>query len=123
MADRSDLREEEAKFLTGHAGGAGTSRDGVLERIRDALGLDYGGVDFAVARDGESLLFEANATMTILRRARILTGTIAAGRSHLSSTRRDSCDDRGRALRAQRKMRSENRVQKSQQFQEAFRQN
>jgi glutathione synthase/RimK-type ligase-like ATP-grasp enzyme len=36
-----------------------------LERIRDCLGLDYAGVDFAVGRDGNVLLFEANATMVI----------------------------------------------------------
>jgi glutathione synthase/RimK-type ligase-like ATP-grasp enzyme len=36
-----------------------------LERIRDALGLDYAGVDFGLGPDGELLLFEANATMVI----------------------------------------------------------
>ncbi len=66
MADRSDLREEEAKFLTAMPEVLGPRAMGALERIRDALGLDYGGVDFAVARDGSLLLFEANATMTIL---------------------------------------------------------
>jgi glutathione synthase/RimK-type ligase-like ATP-grasp enzyme len=36
-----------------------------LERIRDALGLDYAGVDFAVTAEGEILVFEANATMVV----------------------------------------------------------
>jgi glutathione synthase/RimK-type ligase-like ATP-grasp enzyme len=36
-----------------------------LEKIRDALGLDYAGVDFGVGPDGDLLLFEANATMVI----------------------------------------------------------
>jgi glutathione synthase/RimK-type ligase-like ATP-grasp enzyme len=36
-----------------------------LERIRDCLGLDYAGVDFAVGPGGDLLLFEANATMVI----------------------------------------------------------
>jgi glutathione synthase/RimK-type ligase-like ATP-grasp enzyme len=37
-----------------------------LEQLRDALGLDYGGVDFGLAPDGRILLFEANATMAIV---------------------------------------------------------
>jgi hypothetical protein len=36
-----------------------------LEGIRDALGLDYAGIDFGLSPDGELLLFEANATMVI----------------------------------------------------------
>ena len=33
--------------------------------IQAALGLDYAGIDFGLARDGDLLLFEANATMVI----------------------------------------------------------
>jgi len=42
-----------------------------LEGIRDALGLDDAGVDFAVCPDCDLLLFEANATMVValLRRS------------------------------------------------------
>jgi glutathione synthase/RimK-type ligase-like ATP-grasp enzyme len=36
-----------------------------LELISDALGLDYGGIDFGLGPDGDVLLFEANATMLI----------------------------------------------------------
>jgi glutathione synthase/RimK-type ligase-like ATP-grasp enzyme len=36
-----------------------------LERIRGILGLEYGGIDFALAPDGSVLLFEANATMVV----------------------------------------------------------
>ena len=36
-----------------------------LDRIRATLGLEYAGVDFAIARDGSVLLFEANATMIV----------------------------------------------------------
>jgi glutathione synthase/RimK-type ligase-like ATP-grasp enzyme len=36
-----------------------------LEGIRDALGLDYAGIDFGLNADGDLLLFEANATMVI----------------------------------------------------------
>jgi tetratricopeptide (TPR) repeat protein len=34
-----------------------------LDSVRQVLGLDYGGVDFAIGKTGEVLLFEANATM------------------------------------------------------------
>ena len=66
MASRPDLREEEQKFLMAMPDVLGARAMTALTRIRDTLGLDYGGVDFAVARDGSLLLFEANATMTIL---------------------------------------------------------
>jgi hypothetical protein len=38
----------------------------VLERINAMLGLDYGGIDFAVNAQGDILLFEANATMIMV---------------------------------------------------------
>ena len=66
MASRPDLRAEEEKFLMAMPEVLGGCTIAALERIRDTLALDYGGVDFAVARDGNLLLFEANATMTIL---------------------------------------------------------
>ena len=36
-----------------------------LVRVRDALGLDYGGVDFCLDASGEVVVFEANATMAV----------------------------------------------------------
>ena len=36
-----------------------------LEGIRDTLGLNYAGVDFATAPNGDLLRFDANATMVI----------------------------------------------------------
>jgi hypothetical protein len=36
-----------------------------LARIRDALNLDYGGIDFGLNEAGKVLLFEANATMVV----------------------------------------------------------
>ena len=38
-----------------------------LEGVRDALGLDYAGIDFGLSADGDLLLFEANATMVLAR--------------------------------------------------------
>jgi hypothetical protein len=65
MANRPEHRAEEAEFLAGMQGVIGGRGMVGLERIRDALGLDYGGVDFALTADGEILVFEANATMVV----------------------------------------------------------
>ena len=37
-----------------------------LKRINATLGLDYGGIDFAVNGYGDILFFEANATMVVM---------------------------------------------------------
>jgi hypothetical protein len=66
MAERPDHRAEEAAFLADMRGTLGGRVMAVLERIRDTLGLDYGGVDFGVNDAGELLLFEANATMVLV---------------------------------------------------------
>jgi glutathione synthase/RimK-type ligase-like ATP-grasp enzyme len=65
MADKPDHRSEEAIFLRGMRAALGDTAMTALEGIRDTLGLDYAGVDFAVAPNGDLLLFEANATMVI----------------------------------------------------------
>jgi glutathione synthase/RimK-type ligase-like ATP-grasp enzyme len=65
MADKPDHRHEEATFLADMPAAIGDKAMRALEGIRDALGLDYGGVDFGVNADGDLLLFEANATMVI----------------------------------------------------------
>jgi hypothetical protein len=65
MADQPDHRVEEARFLSDMPAALGDKAIKALERIRDALGLDYGGIDFGLGADGDLLLFEANATMVI----------------------------------------------------------
>jgi lipoprotein NlpI len=65
MADKPDHRREEAGFLGDMRGTLGDKAFGALTRIRDALGLDYAGIDFGLGPGGELLLFEANATMVI----------------------------------------------------------
>src|SRR6202000_2617376 len=65
MADKPDHRAEEAVFLADMRAALGDTAMTALEHIRDAMGLDYAGVDFGVAANGELLLFEANATMVI----------------------------------------------------------
>jgi Flp pilus assembly protein TadD/glutathione synthase/RimK-type ligase-like ATP-grasp enzyme len=65
MADRPDLRAEEAVFLADMSKAIGRRAMAALHAIRDRLGLDYAGVDFGLGPNGDLLLFEANATMTI----------------------------------------------------------
>jgi Tetratricopeptide repeat len=66
MADDVFYRDEERRFLEDMTGVLGTLAMSALEGISAVLGLDYGGVDFALAPDGSVLLFEANATMVVV---------------------------------------------------------
>jgi glutathione synthase/RimK-type ligase-like ATP-grasp enzyme len=65
MAEQPDHRAEEAIFLSDMQAALGDKAMRALQGIRDALGLDYAGVDFGLSPDGDLLLFEANATMVI----------------------------------------------------------
>jgi hypothetical protein len=66
MADSPDNRARDKTFLDDMAGTMGLRGMAALERIRAALALDYGGIDFAVNGRGDILFFEANATMVVL---------------------------------------------------------
>jgi tetratricopeptide (TPR) repeat protein len=66
MAEFPEHRAEDAAFLANMAGVLGPSAMQALKAIQTALGLDYGGIDFSIDRDGVLLVFEANATMVIL---------------------------------------------------------
>jgi hypothetical protein len=65
MADSQEHRTQDAAFLQDMAGVIGPNGMAGLERIRAALGLDYGGIDFAIDSRGDILFFEANATMVV----------------------------------------------------------
>jgi len=65
MADSPANRAKDEAFLADMAGAIGQRAMAGLERIRAALALDYGGIDFAVNAQGEILFFEANATMVV----------------------------------------------------------
>jgi tetratricopeptide (TPR) repeat protein len=65
MADSFAHRAEDAAFLDDMPAVLGPIAVRGLERIRDALGLDYAGADFSLGPDGKVLLFEANATMAV----------------------------------------------------------
>lgn len=65
MAGSADYRAQDAAFLADMAAAVGPRGIAALERIRDVLDLDYGGIDFAVGPAGDILFFEANATMAV----------------------------------------------------------
>lgn len=65
MADCPEHRAEEERFLTDMTTVIGGRGMEALERLKEALGLDYGGIDFGLNLRGEVLLFEANATMVV----------------------------------------------------------
>jgi hypothetical protein len=65
MANSREHRDEDAAYLEDMAGVLGPRAMAGLARICSALGLDYAGADFSLGRNGEVLLFEANATMAV----------------------------------------------------------
>ena len=65
MSEDAAHRAEEAAFLADMGAAIGRRAVSALEAIASELGLDYAGVDFAVAPDGRLMLFEANPGMVI----------------------------------------------------------
>jgi hypothetical protein len=66
MTDDARHRAEESRFLRDMPAALGARAIAALGNIQEALGLDYAGIDFGLSPDGDVLLFEANATMTVL---------------------------------------------------------
>ncbi|WP_428484367.1 tetratricopeptide repeat protein [Rhodopila sp.] len=100
MANNAAHRREEQRFLDDMAGVLGERVMAALAEVAVQLGLDYAGVDFALAPNGSLLLFEANATMVILppdpdpmwdyRRPAIAAARQAAGRMLMQRVRQDA---------------------------------
>lgn len=67
MANNPEHRAEDAAFLADMPGVVGAAAMAALARIQSTLGLDYAGIDFGLNERGEVLVFEANATMVVLR--------------------------------------------------------
>ena len=97
MSEAPDLHAEEARFLDHMPDALGERCMGALKAIQATLGLDYGGVDFAVGPSGDLLLFETNAVMKIVppdaspqwdyRRPAVERATAAAKRMIVERTR------------------------------------
>jgi hypothetical protein len=66
MAGDAANRAEDARFLADPGAVLGAPALAALERVRDAIGLEYVGIDFALDRAGRVVVFEANATMIVL---------------------------------------------------------
>ncbi len=66
MAANPTFREEERRFLDDMPSVLGERAMQALTAIEATMGLDYAGIDFALAGDGSLQLFEANATMAIV---------------------------------------------------------
>jgi thioesterase domain-containing protein/glutathione synthase/RimK-type ligase-like ATP-grasp enzyme len=63
MVNSHEHRAEEAEFLSDMKWYLGPRTIAALERVAGALGLDYGGIDFALHTSGDTVIFEANAMM------------------------------------------------------------
>ena len=66
LAQHPERRAEDARFLAEMPAVLGSGVMRALAAIRDTLALDYAGVDFGVDREGNLLLYEANANMAII---------------------------------------------------------
>jgi tetratricopeptide (TPR) repeat protein len=63
MAGDAARIDEEMRFLSDPPAAIGARAMAAIEAIGRRLDLDYAGMDFAVTRQGQVLIFEANATM------------------------------------------------------------
>ena len=65
MAEQAAKRAEEESFLRETGRYFSEAHMATLAAIRDAMGLDYGGIDLSFDQEGNIVVFEANATMLV----------------------------------------------------------
>lgn len=65
MAASSEFRERERRFLEDPRGTVGARAWAALEAVARSTGLQYAGIDFALDRQGDVVVFECNATMAV----------------------------------------------------------
>ncbi len=65
MDRNAQYRKEESVFLNDFEQHLGKNTVAALAQIGSILALDYCGIDFGIGKDGQILLYEANATMVI----------------------------------------------------------
>ena len=65
MANQAWMREEEERFLADMGTVFNAANQDALRSIARVTGLDYGGVDCGIDRDGRIVVFEANASMLV----------------------------------------------------------
>jgi hypothetical protein len=66
MAGNAAHRAADSRFLDDLPSVLGPAATAALERVRDAIGLDYFGIDFGLDAAGRVVVFEANATMIVV---------------------------------------------------------
>jgi hypothetical protein len=59
------MRQEEERFLDNIGGVFDAARQDSLRAMAGATGLDYGGIDCGLDRDGRIVVFESNASMLV----------------------------------------------------------
>ena len=59
-------RAEEERFLSTCRRFLASDTMSALRSIVEAIGLEFGGIDFGVDANGDVLLYESNATMTVV---------------------------------------------------------
>ncbi len=64
MLNRPRLIDEEIRLLARHEGDFPEAIHVMFRAVQDRMGLDFFGMDFGIDRDGQAVLFEANATMS-----------------------------------------------------------
>jgi glutamate/tyrosine decarboxylase-like PLP-dependent enzyme/glutathione synthase/RimK-type ligase-like ATP-grasp enzyme len=67
MSESAAHRAEDEAFLRNMPAVLGPKALSALRQIQSTLSLDYAGIDFGLSPSGELLLFEANATMVVMR--------------------------------------------------------
>jgi len=65
MADHTWMRQEEERFLENLGNVLNAAHQDALRAMARATGLDYGGIDCGIGRDGRIVVFEANAAMLV----------------------------------------------------------
>ena len=65
MATNAWMQDEERTFLDDPWHVFGAEQRAALQAIREVMGLDYFGIDCALARDGAVVVFEVNASMLV----------------------------------------------------------
>ena len=63
MLNRDELIEEERRLMERPEGAFPRAVHEVFDAVKQRMGLDFFGMDFALGADGKVILFEANATM------------------------------------------------------------
>ena len=64
MLDRPQLIEEEVRLLERPEGAFPEALHAMFRGVQERMGLEFFGMDFGIDRDGQAILFEANATMS-----------------------------------------------------------